>query len=329
MKSARAALPNFFVIGAPRSGTTSTYEYLNAHPDVFMSPVKEPDFFSRASLDVAHSPGGTLAASLEVDAQAHAALKEDLAGYLDLFGGAQGEKRRGEASAVYLGHPTAAWHIRGYVPDAKLIAILRDPAERAHSHYVHGKRIYAEHGRKIAIGTENRSVDEEFARAVESAYRDGPPERAISDPEVWVRSGFYFQHLRRWQSLFPPEQLIVFLFEDLVRDPAGFMRRIFEFLAVDDSFALPTTEAFNASVVPRSRGLFSLFTTRNPLMRHARSMAPAWVRALALRTRNRLLGGAKPPIAPDLRRKLVAIYREDVESLQDLLQRDLSAWLAE
>jgi hypothetical protein len=320
-------LPNCFVIGAPRSGSTSLYEYLKSHPDVYMSPVKEPDFFMRPSLNRVEAFGTVDPRTLENDARLDAVLQEDLDWYLSLFEGVKQEEIRGEASAVYLGHRDAARHLARYLPDAKLITILRDPAERAHSHFVHAKRLYAEHGRTTAIGGSGRSLDDEFRLAVERAYHEGLPETAVSDPEIWLRSGLYFEHLTRFYSYFPREQIRVALFEDLVADARGLMADIFSFLKVDDSFALPTTAHFNASVVPRNREVFRFFTTRNALFRQARSLAPARARALAMRTRNRFLGGEKPAIDPDLRRKLVSIYTDDIRQLQILLDRDLSAWL--
>jgi hypothetical protein len=212
------------------------------------------------------------------------------------------------------------------VPDAKLIAILRDPAERIHSHYVHATRIYSEFGRTTDSG---KPLPEEFMETIDRAYRDGFSGPATTESEVWVRAGFYHRHLTRFRSIFPEEQLRVFLFEDLVRDAQGLMTEIFRFLDVDDSFILPTTEAFNASVVPKNSGLFRLFTKRNPLMQFARSIAPARVRAIAMRTRNRTLATGKPALEPELRSKLVCIYREDIQQLQRLLDRDLSAWLKE
>jgi Sulfotransferase domain len=322
-------MPNFFVIGAPRSGTTSLYEYLAAHRDVFMSTVKEPDFFIRPSLALAHPLGGTERADLDADGARFEELAKDLQSYRSLFAGASGQARVGEASAIYLGNPIAPWHLRGYVPDAKLIAVLRNPTERAFSHLVHARRIYAEHGQVGAIGAEGTSVDEAFATAVDTALRDGPFDETKSDPEVWVQSGFYHLHLTRFLSYFPAEQLKAFLFEDLSERPRELMREIFGFLGVDDTFELPTTEAFNASVVPRSQRLFSIFTTKNSLMRKARALAPTKVRAVAMRTRNRLLGAGKPPLDPGLGSKLEAIYRDDVLALQDHLGRDLSGWLGE
>lgn len=324
-------LPNAIVIGAPRSGTTSVYEYMNAHPDVYMSPVKEPDFFSSPSLDAVYTSDTRDTAThdmREEDAQRSRALQEDCDRYVALFNGAGDQKIRGEASAIYLGHPTAAEHIRRYVPDAKLIAILRDPAERFHSHYVHGKRVYGDVGWKTANGSgHGRSLDEEVAAVVDRACRQGFTGPGTTDAEVWVRSGFYFRHLTRFRSNFPEEQIRVFLFEDLVRDTKGLMTEIFRFVEVDDSFVLPTTEAFNASVVPRNQRLFRLFTRQNPLMGFARSVSPTLIRAVAMRMRNRALASGKPVLDPAMRQKLVSIYREDIKQLQGLVGRDLSAWL--
>ena len=321
-------LPNFFVIGAPRSGTTSVYEYLHAHPDVFMSTTKEPDFFAHPALDEVHPvSGASTSGSLRDDAQASEQLAAELPIYEGLFSGASDESRVGEASAVYLGHPTAAWHLREYVPDAKLIVILRDPAERAHSHVVHAKRIYAEQGAASPEGAEGRSIDEEFQRAVQVAATDGMPESTISEPEIWVRAGFYHAHLTRWFELFDRDQFAIFLFEDLRNDAAGVMKTVYDHLGIDAAFALPTTEAFNASVVPKNQKLFRAFTTANPVMKRGRAMAPPRVRAFAVRTRNKYLGSEKPQVEDELSATLRSIYREDTLRLQDLIGRDLTSWV--
>ena len=317
-------LPNCFIIGAPRSGTTSVYEYLNAHPDVYMSPVKEPDFFIDPSLDVVlHSDvSGTTVP--EKDSRLKAERRERLDAYIALFDGAGAAKIRGEASAIYLARPNAAINIRRVAPDAKLIAILRDPAERIHSHYEHTKRIRTESGGTADEG--NRLLDA-FNDVVSRAYNGRLSELGDTEPDWWMRTGFYFQHLVRIRSLFPEAQLRVFLFEDLVNDTQGLMTEIYRFLEVDETFVLPTTVAFNATVVPSNRGLFRFFTKHNPLMRFLRSVAPASLRGAAVRTRNRALGTGKPALDSELRRKLIGIYREDIEQLQGLLSRDLSAWL--
>ena len=321
-------LPNFLVIGAPRSGTTSLYEYLRAHPDVYMSTVKEPDFFTYPSLDRVN-PIGTEVAVRDIhdDAQHDAALARDLAEYERLYAGHRDERCLGEASAVYLGDPTAAWHLRTYVPDAPFIVVLREPADRAYSHFHHAKRLYTEGGLTSPPGAEGRTVDEEFERAIEVASQEGMPAETVSEPEIWVRAGYYHRHLTRWFELFPREQFAIFLYEDLATDERGLMRRVYEHIGVDPSFELPTTEAFNATVVPRNAKLFSFFTTNNPVMRRAKELAPAQVRGLAVRTRNRVLGDRKPDFEPELRSRLLALYRDDTMDLQDLIGRDLSGWL--
>jgi hypothetical protein len=315
-------LPNCLVIGAPRSGTTSVYEHLNAHPDVYMSPVQEPDFFSLRSLEQIDPPGSTRSA--EEEAQSCSAYHESLCQYTALFDGAGETRIRGEASAVYLPHPCAAANIRKYVPDAKLIAILRDPAERFHSHYEHTRRIRSEQGGTV---DQDQQLQEDLVRAIDYAGSHGLSGLEDTEPAWWLRIGFYHQHLTRFHALFPKAQMRVLLFEDLARDSQGFMTEIFRFLEIDDSFTLPTTAAFNATVAPRSKGVFRFFTTRNPVMRYLRSVAPASLRGMAVRTRNSALGGGKPTLLPEMRRKLVSIYREDIEQLQGLLEKDLSAWL--
>jgi len=321
-------LPNAFVIGAPRSGTTSLYEYLNTHPQVFMSPVKEPEFFSCAPLDdaLATMPGRT--AIVDGDAVLSGALRAEVDRYVALFDRAGNETIRGEASTGYLAHPTAAEHLHRHLPDARLIAILRDPADRAYSHFVHARRIIAEQRQTPITRYEGRPLEAELADVVESALRNGsrPPAKTVA--EVWLRTGFYFEHLSRFRSRFDDEQLRVLLFEDLLDDANRLMAGVFRFLGVDETFKLPTTAAFNVGVVPKHVDLFGFFTTRNSFMRSARLMAPARIRAVAMRARNRVLATEKPVLDLDLRQKLVTIYHDDILRLQDLLARDLSSWLS-
>jgi hypothetical protein len=319
-------LPNGIVIGAARSGTTSVYEYLNAHPEIYMSPVKEPDFFAHPLLDAVHLPEPGQTRTPEEQAKVQAALDAEMSKYTALFDGAGNAKIRGEASAIYLGHPTAAAHLRRYVPDAKLICVLRDPAERMHSHYIHHKRVRSDQG---ATEEASKQLADQYNKTIDRAYREGYSHPATNDPEVWVRTGLYHQHITRFLSIFPKEQMIFFLFEDLSANPKGMMTSVYHFLGVDDTFVLPTTEAFNASVVPKNQGLFSFFTRRNPIMQIARSIAPPWLRGVAMRTRNQVLASSKPTMDTEIRRKLIHVYREDILKLQDFLGRDLSAWLDE
>ena len=104
--------PNLFVVGAPRAGTTSLYHYLRQHPEIYMSPLKEPHFFSHSN------------------PQSDTVVKHQDA-YLRLFDAARGEKLRGEASPAYLADPDAPARIKDASPEAKIVAVLREPVSRA------------------------------------------------------------------------------------------------------------------------------------------------------------------------------------------------------
>src|SRR5262249_39324802 len=142
----RVVLPNFFVIGAPKAGTTSLYEYVAQHPDVYMSPVKEPAYFKPR-----HPPGGE-------DAEP----EDRLAAYVALFDGVAGEHVVGEATPSYLQSASAAARIRDAVPDARLVAVLRNPVDRAYSGY----------SMRVQQGTEDRTFVE--AMDVELGRRPRP-----------------------------------------------------------------------------------------------------------------------------------------------------------
>ena len=315
-------LPNCIVIGAPRSATTSVYEHLNAHPEIFMSRIKEPDFFLRQSFEsvTALDSAGTAADEL---ARLSPELKAEFDWYEGLFAEAAGARILGEASAGYMESAMAMSCLRRFLPDVKMIVILRDPAERMHSHFVHANRIRADFGGEA----ESEALTNSYKAIVEKARIEGFSGPATSEPEVWLNSGFYFRHLTRAMSLFPKDQLRIFLFEDLVADAQKVMTDVYGFLGVDNTFMLPTTAAFNAGTVPKNQAVFRMFTTRNPLLRMAKAMAPTWLRGAATRTRNTMLGKGKPSLDAAMRSTLIDIYRDDITKLQGLLGRDLSAWI--
>src|ERR671929_75877 len=143
-------MPNFFIIGAMKSGTTALYYYLEQHPEVYMSPVKEPNFFC----------------SQEQKNGADAVT--DIRAYERLFRGVLGETAVGEASHCYLYEPRAAAAIRRCVPEAKLLAILRNPIDRAFSHFLH----------MVRTGSEPLS---DFAQALREEGAGSYKERTFQD----------------------------------------------------------------------------------------------------------------------------------------------------
>ena len=223
-------LPNFLIIGAAKSGTTSLYRYLGQHPDVFLSPVKEPAFF------------------VYEGRQGHFTGPQDQEGfdrrvvpnrndYEALFADAGDRTAIGEASVEYLYDSWAAVRIREQIPDAKLIVLLRDPAERAYSSFRHMRR-------------DGREPEEDFGRALakeEERIRAGWS-------FIWHYSavGFYSQQLQRYLDQFPAEQISVFLYEDLLDDPAEVLSETFRFLGIDDTVRPDVSVRHNVSGRPRS-----------------------------------------------------------------------------
>jgi hypothetical protein len=138
--------------------------------------------------------------------------------------------------------------------------------------------------------------------------------------------GFYAAQLKPYFDLFDERQIRVYLYEDYVNDPDGFMRDIFRFLNVDDTFVPDMSVRHNESKIPRSRAL-QVFLTEPRLAKNVfKPLLPArWSRRIGDRLRRQNL--VKPPPPPELRRQLTEVYREDIIRLQDMLRRDLSHWL--
>jgi len=194
--------PNLFIIGAAKSGTTSLSYYLSQHPDVFMAAMKEPHFFSRVR------PEGKFAHAMPVIS--------DQADYLRLFAEGTGFRYRGEASTSYLWSPEAAGRIAECVPEARIIAILREPIERLHSHYLNDMR----------EGIEDRPID----RAIEEDFR---AQGRWGVTHLYVECGFYSRQLERYLAAFPRHQLLVLFLDDLRDRVRPTLRRVFAFLDLD------------------------------------------------------------------------------------------------
>jgi hypothetical protein len=296
-------LPNFFIIGAAKCGTTALYLYLKQHPSIFMCPVKEPKFFANVNAPPRWSGPG--------DEQYLRNTVTSLAAYAALFHDRDGERAVGEASTQYLYIERAAHEIKRYVPHAKLIAILRNPADAAYATFMHKRR-------------ENLEPLRDFARAL----GDESKRESENWSPFWFyrQRGFYHEHLLRYYSLFPKEQIRVYLYEEFAARPAEVLQDICSFLDVDDSFVPDMSYRPNISGIPRSRALHRWLMKLKP-----------WQRVLEGPPPSRLLGRAvaglrdlnlkRPKMDSGVRRELLAGYREDILKLEELLGRDLSHWL--
>jgi hypothetical protein len=286
-------LPTFIIIGAPRSGTTSLYNYLRVHPEVGMSRTKETNFFI---YDESDPPP-------EEDSRWYPIRSREE--YEAQFAHTEGKKAIGEASPMYLAHPRAPERIHRLLPEVRLIAILRNPVDRAYSGYLFHLR--------ETVG--RYDPDRLFEGDAEWLQPDSP----------WVETGFYHPMLRRYGRWFDRGRLEVYLYEDLHDRPRELIRDLYRFVGVDESFVPDVEVRHNVGGVPRSGALHALFS--NPrLKKVAREWAPQGIGKLARRLRRANLE-KPPPLPPAVRRRLTGVYRESILALESLLKRDLKAWL--
>ena len=285
-------LPSFIVIGVAKGGTTSLYRYFDQHPQVYMHPDKGSNYFGWEDArdwqwwDEGDPP------------KLHHFKARTLQEYEGAFAGASDELAVGEVSPQYLRSPTAARRMRELLPEVKVIASLRNPAERAFSGFLMRTR----------RGEEVRPADEELTPSASH-----------------VKEGFYYTRLKRYFDAFPREQLKVFLFDDFRRDPARIMAELFDYVGADASFTPDTRSKHNPANVPKSR-LVNRVLYHPRVMRTAKTVIP--VPAYGLAKRARQLNLRTPPtLSEDLRTRLLEIYREDILKVEELLGRDLSIWL--
>ena len=277
-----------------KSGTTSLYQYLNAHPQAFLSPIKEPQYFCKE-----RTPQPSDRAN---------GITVDWEDYLRLFERARDEVAIGEASAGYLCSRSAAYEIHRTFPNARILIILRDPAERAYSQYLTEWRWNYNH-----------------ASFRESLIYDGAP----GEPLAWVASrphiaiSLYHDQVKRYLDTFGPDQVRVYLYDDLKRDVDSLMSDVYGFLGLERRFGPKSFEVrFNRSAKPH-------FVTLDRFL-----IEPLSRRVLTRKTRARLRERLRKiyyrqarPINPEDRSYLIGIFRDDILKLQDLIHRDLAHWL--
>lgn len=296
-------LPNFLVIGAGKAGTTSLHHYLGQHPQVFACPVKEPKFFALAGSALDYRGPG--------DERIRAETAVTLDDYLALFAGARDEHAVGESSTLYLSHEAAPAAIARLVPEVRLIAILRDPAERAHSNFLHlrrdGYEPLADFGAALAAERDRAAAGWYYAWL----YRD---------------RGFYHRDLSRYFELFDRSRIRVYLHEELDREPLRVLDDIFGFLGVDRGFRPDVRARHNVSGRPRSGGFHRALRRSRRLRQAAKLVVPDRLghRAFAAVHRANL---ERRPMPPGIRADLVAGYADDIRRLEGLIDRDLSSWL--
>ena len=294
-------LPNFLMIGAQKAGTTAIHAYLSQHPQVFTSEFKEPGFFA--------FEGGRLSfAGPNVRPERYNV--RDIERYKQLFRKVGNRPRAGEASTIYMYVPQAAERIRHYIPNAKLIAVLRDPVDRAYSAYRH----------LVRDGSESLSFEEGLA---------AEPSRMAANWRPgyhYKQLGFYYAQLRRYFELFSREQIAVYTYDEFKADPQALLKSMFVFLDIDPDFQPDMSVRHNVSGIPKSRLLHAIIGRPSRAKDLAKRLLPAGAKRLHATLMSRNIQVSEPKIARHTEQALREEYREDLLRLESLLGRDLSAW---
>jgi hypothetical protein len=304
-------VPEFFIVGHPKCGTSALCQMLVRHPQVYI-PVKEPRFFVpelRSRFRQANSRD----------------RPETLDAYLSLFADAGPEQRVGEASTLYLASEMAARRIAEVQPDARIIAILREPASFLRSLHLQALHNHVE-------------TEKDFRKAIEleTLRREGKRiPRLSQSPQRLLYSDHirYVEQLRRFHAVFPPEQVLVLIYDDYRRDNEATIRSMLRFLDVDDTYPIEVTDTKTLPVV-RSHVLHQLMraisiahsnpSAATPISQIVNALTPKEVRSDALRAAWRRLVYSDPP-PPDeaLMLELRGRFKPEVEALSDYLGRDL------
>lgn len=283
-------VPDFFIVGAPRCGTTALYTYLKDHSEIFMSSIKEPNFFA--------------------DFLGEQRLIRTLPEYLELFSGAREEKRIGEASVAYLASHTSARVIKEFSPRASIIIMLRNPVDVMYSMY---------YLRRFC----NLEDESSFAAALEADARG----RTVTQLTYRERANFATQ-VERYISVFGREKIQFIIYDDFKADTKAAFRDTLRFLGVD-SDSERKFPRINGNKRVRSRALwFVLRRPPKPLRRIIHPITSRRFRSTlgGYLVRLNAAEEPRPPMEPELRNRLKKEFAPEIDRLSKLLDRDLTGW---
>lgn len=294
-------VPRLIVGGASKSGTTALYYYLRQHPELCLPHKKELHYFSRAALaSAAAGPG---------DRYVLAEIPPSFEAYLSHFGHCGRRPVAVDISPSYLFHHQAAEEMRRLLPDARLLFVLRNPADKAFAQYLH----------LVAAGRETLS----FAAAL--AAEQQRLERGYSDIWLYRRSGCYAEALAHYADVFGPRNLVVFYHEELRVDPDALLRKLCAFAGVDPAFRFTPVAAANRSGTPRS-ALVAGIVGPTAFTHLLRRIVPRPLGRAVRRVVRDWNTGPKPALDEPTRAALLEEYREDICRVEALTGR-ASGWL--
>lgn len=284
-------LVDFFIVGAPKAGTTSLFYYLNKNKGICMSSIKEPNFFSSQDLKTQKIYYDSL-------------ILDNLKEYERIFTPKNKQQIIGEASVSYLFYPNVANRIFDYNPRSKIIIILRDPVERAFSHY----------SMDLRLGHVKQSLDELFDLGLNN--------KDNLFFQQYILLGQYYEQVNRYIKVFGRENICVKFYDELKLDASSFYSDILKFLHQENDHNIDFNQPFNKSKLPSNKFIKWLYSW--PIIRKISLIflplsVIEFININFFKENNNI-------ITNDLKSKLHSFFLEDIEKLEKLLSKDLKSW---
>ena len=286
---------DFFIVGAPKAGTTSLYHYLNEHPKIIMSKEKEPDYFSHEAL----KNQNIYYYNMQIDTEEK---------YHSLFNLERDDSILGEASVSYLFYEDVPAKIKQYNKHAKIIIVLRNPIERAYSHYLMDFRLGLVQNTFEEIIYRGSSVSKDF----ELHYQQ------------YIEVSQYFSQIERYLKIFGKENIHIIDYEDLQKDQEAVLKNIFLFLEVETDYQANIKKEYNTFSMSKYsiiNWFYSFFLFR----RIVKFILPKKI--LKIITTFFFQKNKKPILSFDTRFYLQNLFKKDIQQLGVILNKDFSKWI--
>lgn len=282
----REKRPNFFVVGAPKSATSSLYRYLRQHPDIFLPRIKEPHYFSYPEVSDTYYRVPFITNENE---------------YLKLYEDMQDQKVAGDTSPSYLFYRVAAQRIKRFAPNAQAIIILRNPVERAISHY-------------------QMDVRRGIQREALSTFLKKTESNRLCFKE-YIEIGMYYEQVKNYLEKFGQGRVLVLLFDELSESLVRTLEKIYRFLGVKTCFVPDLSARYNTHKMLKYK--FMRTINKNQLVMVVAQLLPDVMKEYL---KGRLIITEKPAFREE-KKQLREIYVEDIQKLSKLLNIDLGIWL--
>ena len=279
---------DFFIVGTPKAGTTSLYYYLDNHPQIIMSSIKEPNYFSNQDISLQNL-------------FYEETIIESLEDYHKLFPEDKTVKKYGESSVSYLFYKSVPKKIYQYNKRSKIIILLRNPIERAYSHYLMDRR----------LGLVNQEFSDIFEKKSGIFFQQ------------YFKLGNYTNQIKRYIDIFQEDNIHIIWYDKFKEDVAQEVSKVYQFLSVDQDFKFNLNREYNKSLITNNKivlAIYSVRSLRKILKRIFSVKFMIFIKTLFFQRNN------KPELSKSLKKELIEYYYEDILSLEKLLKKDLRDW---